>query len=155
LQLGQRRFQRRVRRCLPCNRRSRSEHLYVILRRGCVQVRAKLSHRLHAAATADEQARHLVAECENFIAGFDEEPDGAGFYVLGALVSLYYASCSLSGVRNAPLNSVKRFLDLVGAADDAGESGLYDRALQYLTAPSSVERDALARRVSAHAASMQ
>jgi hypothetical protein len=106
-------------------------------------------------ANGHHEASLLAAECLSLIDRFDDEPDDAGFYALGALVSVYYASCALSGEADGGLNSVKRFLDLLGAADDDGESGLFDDAVRYLTAPSGALRTALVIRATANAASLE
>jgi hypothetical protein len=115
----------------------------------------KLLARLDVAFDDQREAgAALAADCGAFIDRFDEEPEGPGFYAFGAVVSLYYASCTLTGVPNGALNAVKRFLDLLGTAEDDGESGLYDDAISYLTAPSGVKRDSLVTNVAAHATSI-
>ena len=96
----------------------------------------------------------LAADCAAFIDRFDEEPEGPGFYAFGAVVSLYYAELHAHGVPNGALNAVKRFLRPAGGGQDDGESGLYDDAISYLTAPSGVKRDSLVTKVTAHATSM-
>jgi hypothetical protein len=102
-----------------------------------------------------DEASLLATDCLRIIDQFDDEPDDAGFYALGALVSVYYASCALSGEADGGLNSVMRFLDLLGAADDDGESGLFDDAVRYVTAPSGDLRTALVVRAAANAASLR
>jgi hypothetical protein len=112
---------------------------------------AARSERLRAGSLDIGQLQVLAGECEAVIERLDDEPDGAGFYACGAVVSLYYTCLALTAHDSGAVNAVKRFLDLLGAADDDGESGIYDEALRYLHAPTRVERDALTRRVSAHA----
>lgn len=116
----------------------------------------QLSGRLGTLHSGDSEAASRLAEdCRRIIDRYDDEPDGAGFYAFGAVVSVYYASRAVAGEITAGINAVKRFLDLVGCADDDGETGLHDEGIRYVLSPSTKSRDALRARVASHAISMR
>jgi hypothetical protein len=94
-------------------------------------------------------------ECKSIVDRFEEEPEVPGFYAFGAVVAVYYASLAMQGESEAAINCAKRFLDLTGFADDAGESGLFDAAVRYLALPSPDDRRFIVARVEAHADSMR
>jgi hypothetical protein len=48
----------------------------------------------------------------------DEEPDGVGFYALGAVVELIYAARLVSGDGEAAVHALARASDVIGFADD-------------------------------------
>jgi hypothetical protein len=80
----------------------------------------------------------------------DEQPNGPGFYAFGAVVLTLYAADVLLGEDDeAIVNVAKRFLDLLGAADDDGESGMYGLAVRFFDEPEAVSRT-LRRRVRRH-----
>jgi hypothetical protein len=114
-----------------------------------------LLSRLRADTPGAVEAAAVENECEAIIERFDEEPVAPGFYAFGAVVALHYASEAVQGNAEAAVNCAKRFLDLLGRADDEGESGLFDAAVSYLARPSPDERRLLAARVQAHADSMR
>jgi hypothetical protein len=97
----------------------------------------------------------VVDECRAIIERFEEEPDGPGFFAFGAVVALYYACRATQGDSEAAVNCAKRFLDVLGFADDDGEPGLFDAAVSYLALPSPDERRVILARVQAHADSMR
>ena len=70
------------------------------------------------------------------------------------LALVYYASCALAAEAHGGLDSVKRFLDLLGAADDDGEEGMFADSVRYVLDPSPVLGAALVLRVNEHAASL-
>ena len=111
---------------------------------------ADLSARLVDASSA-ALAALAEQECKRVVERFTDEPDGAGFFAFGAVVYLLYACQAVGGDRDGAVNCAKRFLDLLGAADDDGQAGLYDESLDYLAAPSTNRRVALVARVRAHA----
>ena len=89
-----------------------------------------------AYSTGDRsQLAEVQASCRRIIDRYpNDEPDGAGFFAFGAVVSIYYATetlinDSLAGV----VNAAKRFLDVLGAADDDGCAGLFAAAQGYLS----------------------
>jgi hypothetical protein len=114
-----------------------------------------LLSRLRADTPGAVEAATVENECEAIVDRFDEEPAGPGFYALGAVVALHYASGAVQGNAEAAVNCAKRFLDLLGHADDEGESGLFDAAVGYVALPSPDERRLLVARVQAHADSMR
>lgn len=48
----------------------------------------------------------------------NEEPDGVGFYALGAVVELIYAARLVSGDGEAAIHALARASDVIGFADD-------------------------------------
>lgn len=111
---------------------------------------ADLSARLVDAPSA-ASALPTEQECQRVVERFSDEPGGAGFFAFGAVVHLLYACQAVRGDPDGAVNCTKRFLDLLGAADDDGQVGLYDESLRYLAAPSPNRRLALVTRVRAHA----
>ena len=89
----------------------------------------EFSDRLLASTSRHADPNDLAADCEEVIEQFvDDEPDDAGFYAFGAVVSVFFACCALRGDADGGLNAAKRFLDLTGAADDDGAAGLFEMA---------------------------
>jgi hypothetical protein len=99
-----------------------------------------------AYTTSDEsQAAVVQASCRRIIDQYpDDEPDGAGFFAFAAVVSIYYATETL--MEDSPLgvvNAAKRFLDVLGVADDDRRTGSFAAAQEYLLDPSETKASSL------------
>ena len=93
-------------------------------------------------------------QCRTIIDRYDEEPADKGFFALGAVVALYYATEAVLGdASSGAMQAVMRLLDLVGASDDDGAStGLHDKAYGWIRqGRSDANRERLAARVKASA----
>ncbi|MFN3255611.1 MAG: hypothetical protein ACE37B_07940 [Ilumatobacter sp.] len=110
-----------------------------------------LSERIVSAGAARD-ATEIERVCGDIIEQLvDDEPDGAGFYAFGAVVSVYYACSAIRAVPDGGLNAAKRFCDLTGAADDDGVGGLFDLAVDFLARRRDDVRDEIAARIAEHA----
>ena len=115
----------------------------------------EFSDRLLASASGHADPNDLAADCEEVIEQFvDDEPDDAGFYAFGAVVSVFFACCALRGDADGGLNAAKRFLDLTGAADADGAAGLFEMADDFVANQSDAVRGELSSRITNHAGSL-
>lgn len=88
----------------------------------------------------------------------DEEPEGVGFYALGAVIELLYAATVVAGAPKAAAWALARASDVLGYADDElGSSGRHE-LLQWmdhsLSAGGPVDHGALATKTAEMAAEL-
>jgi hypothetical protein len=100
----------------------------------------------HAHATGDSSELAAVQEsCHRIFDRYpDDEPGGAGFFAFAVVVSLYYATETLlEDSTVGVINAAKRFLDVLGAADDDRGAGVLVAGQDYLLEPNDTKLSSL------------
>jgi len=100
---------------------------------------------------ADMASTGVRSECRSVIDRFDEEPDGNGFFVLGAVVAMFYAAQAVEDPAVGVVNASARLRDIAGFADDDGLAGAYELAVRWLRTRSDADAQALSELIASDA----